>query len=1604
MKKVNLISLVSKSLAETFTIRFKNQDLDLLASGRNSVTFTLLFLMSIVGQWFSTPAVYAAEGVCGSCSYQVSVTGDFAHYKADESVSIKDGSGDVSAFYEEIYGQEFSVSVMHLPVDTYTIIIGETELFVRSPGERVFSVTCGDVTLAENFDIYSVAGGMGKICYITGQVEHTGDELRGPVQVVFKAIQENAKFNTFEIKNSTGESVLKFKASDIADPFFGDAVRIPDINEPAIWRDPDKPLHERINDLIRRMSLAEKVAQIQNDAPAIERLKLPAYNYWNEALHGVANNGIATVFPEPVGMASTWNPELLHREGTVIGIEGRAKFNDYASRNNGNSKWWTGLTYWTPNINIFRDPRWGRGQETYGEDPFLTGELAVGFIKGLQGDHPDYMLAMACTKHYAVHSGPEQERHRFNAEPPERDFYETYLPQFERAIIGGGVAGVMTAYNAVYGVPCSASKLLLQDLLRGKWGFEGYVVSDCGAIGDMSNRRGHAYVDTAEKAAALGVKSGVNLCCGSEYNALVKAVQQGLLGEKEIDEALYCTLWTRFRLGLFDPPEKVPFNKYSIRDNDTPEHAKVALEVARQSLVLLKNDGILPLDRSRYKRIAVIGPNGNSKSMLEGNYHGSASHPISILDGIKQLAGDGIEITYAIGSPVTTKPGTAAWSRQDNETDRPVSKLKTEALEHAANADLIIYVGGITPAQEGEGFDRDSIELPEVQSQLLRALYAAGKPIVMVNCSGSAIALTWEDEHLPAILQAWYPGQNGGQAVAEVLFGEINPSGRLPITFYRATSDLPDFRNYSMENRTYKYFQGKPLYAFGHGLSYTTFEYKGGKLASEKIPANGIAKLSFTIENTGRFDGDDVAQVYFRHVNPSVPQPKLALCGFARVHVKKGQSKQVTVEVPAEQMRYWDTQKKQYVVEPGNYEILVGAASDDIRLELPLKIVSAGGMASAAENSQTETILLSALDVSRVEQSWGQARSNRSVDNRHLQIAGQQFQNGIGTHANSEIPLLLDGKGVELSGLAGLDDETHGRGSVVFKITADGKEVWSSGLMKPGDAAKGFSIDVRGVKTLSLLALDAGDGYDWDHADWVDLKMTLIHNAKPKLDIPPIEDAVILTPKPASTPRINGAKVFGVRPGSPFLFRIAAAGDRPMMFSADGLPSGLSLDSKTGQITGTLKKPGKYKVMLHAKNALGRADQEFGIVCGSNIGLTPAMGWNSWNCFAASVTAEKIKAAADAMVESGLINHGWTYINIDDFWQVHRDSDDPTLQGPKRDSEGRILPNPRFPDMKGLVDYVHSKGLKIGIYSGPGPWTCGGCVGSFDHELQDAQQYAEWGFDYLKYDWCSYNPAFEAYRGVEDWDPSSVPNITYTGGDDLTKAKIPFERMYEALSEQPRDIIYGLCQYGMGNVWEWGAQVGGNSWRTTQDINDSWGSMSGIGFRQAGLEKYAGPGHFNDPDMLVIGKVGWGPQLRDSRLSPNEQYTHISLWCLLSAPLLIGCDMTQLDDFTLNLLTNDEVLEVNQDPLGRQAGRISQNGKLEVWAKDMQDGSKAVGLFNRGLREQTVTVNWSDLGISGEQTVRDLWRQKDLGSFKDQFQADVGRHGVVLVKIAPVKK
>ncbi|MEI8291309.1 MAG: putative Ig domain-containing protein [Verrucomicrobiota bacterium] len=501
----------------------------------------------------------------------------------------------------------------------------------------------------------------------------------------------------------------------------------------------------------------------------------------------------------------------------------------------------------------------------------------------------------------------------------------------------------------------------------------------------------------------------------------------------------------------------------------------------------------------------------------------------------------------------------------------------------------------------------------------------------------------------------------------------------------------------------------------------------------------------------------------------------------------------------------------------------------------------------------------------------------------------------------------------------------------------------------------------------------------------------------------------ILTPAAPATPRINGANVFGVRPGSPFLYTIAATGDRPMKFSAKNLPRGLKLDVKTGQITGTLKSKGEFIVTLGAKNSLGTAEKIFRVVCGDQIALTPPMGWNSWNCFAHAVSADRVKRAADAMVKSGLINHGWTYINVDDYWENHRSSKDPTLTGPFRDAKGLIVPNVRFPDMKGLADYVHGLGLKIGLYSSPGPWTCGGCAGSWQHEQQDAQTYAQWGFDYLKYDWCSYGDVVSGLvTNVMKVKSSGTPHKT---GDEAVH---PYQLMGKFLREQKRDIVFSLCQYGMDDVWKWGGSVNGNCWRTTGDIIDLWattdhkwqGSVTSIGFSQDAAAPFAKPGNWNDPDMLVVGEVGWG-KTHPSRLTPDEQYTHISLWCLLAAPLLIGCDMEKFDDFTLNLLSNDEVLAIDQDALGKEATCVINHGDVRIYEKELEDGGRAVGFFNLGATSVELKFNeFARLGLAGKQKARDLWRQKDVAAVdtaKDSLPLTIPAHGVVLYKLTAVR-
>lgn len=878
---------------------------------------------------FAGAAVLRADDeMCIRCESDITLSGDFAHYK---TCSLVAGAAlrDAPAFAEEIAGRKFSITVPNLPAGRYTIVVGEAESEAKAAGERRFDITCGRTVIARNVDIFARAHGANRFCTIQGTVDHPADSVAGPLVVTFTASKGLAKFNKFAIRDISQSDIVELSAPELADPFSVAAQRPPLVTGPALWRDPDQPLAARVRDLIRRLSLAEKVQQLRNTTPSIPRLGIPAYDYWSEGLHGVAMAGVATVFPQAIGMAATWDQPLLHAEGDVIATEARAKFNDYAAHHDGGSKAHYGLTFWSPNVNIFRDPRWGRGQETYGEDPFLTGQLAVAYIHGLQGDDPHYVKAFACAKHFAVHSGPEPLRHVFNAVPSEEDLYDTYLPQFEAAVREGHVGGVMGAYSSLYGVPDCASAFLLTKTLRDQWGFTGYVVSDCGAIRNIHTD--HKYVATAEEAAAAALKAGCDICCGGDYNALVRAVQHNLVTEADIDRALTDILTIRFRLGLFDPPERVPYSRIGIDQNDTPAHEALALKVAEESMVLLKNDGVLPLDRSRIHRIAVIGANADSVQVLVGNYRGTPARPVTILAGIKAVAGPGIAVDYVKGGPLALRA---------DGSNRPDAAETAAAVAAANAADVVIYVGGISSWFEGEetkeangyigfhGGDRTAIELPAVQTDLLKTLRATGKPVVFVNCSGSAMAMPWEAEHLAAIVQAWYPGEQGGRAVAEVLFGNVNPAGRLPVTFYRSTRDLPPFEDYAMANRTYRYFHGTPLYPFGYGLSYTQFQYRHARVAVSTERGRPELAVSVTVANTGARTGDEVVQVYAR---PPHARESESLCAFTRVHLAAGGSQVVRLTVPATALRRWDSAAHRYVIPNGQWSIRVGASAADIR-------------------------------------------------------------------------------------------------------------------------------------------------------------------------------------------------------------------------------------------------------------------------------------------------------------------------------------------------------------------------------------------------------------------------------------------------------------------------------------------------------------------------------------------------------------------------------------------------------------------------------------------------------------------------------------------------
>ena len=867
------------------------------------------------------------------------------------------------------------------------------------------------------------------------------------------------------------------------------------------WLDTRQTFEARAAALVAQMTLEEKAAQMQNDSPAIERLGLPAYDWWNEALHGVARAGGATVFPQAIGMAASFNVPLMDEIARTISDEARAKHHEFFR--NGQHGRYQGLTFWSPNINIFRDPRWGRGQETYGEDPYLTARMGVSFVRGLQGVAPDgsllpesqggrYRKLDATAKHFAVHSGPEADRHTFDVHPTPGDLWDTYLPAFEALVTEGQVKAVMGAYNRVYGESASGSKLLLRDILREQWGFKGYVMSDCWAIVDIWQN--HKIVATPEEAAALAVKNGTELNCGSTYaEHLPVAVRKGLISEAELDDALTRLMTTRMELGMFDPPAQVPWARTPYTVNQAPAHDALARRAAQESIVLLKNDGVLPLSK-QLRRLAVIGPTADDTMALLGNYYGTPADPVTVLRGIREALPE-TEVVYArgadlvegredpaatpliepqylrpeagsterglrgeyfnnkdlSGTPVLVRvdaqigfrwdrgsptdnlmargeagPDNAVpnedfsirWSgqllppvsgryrleagandgfrlyldgkrvldhwedaerlRADSVTldleggraydirleyyeaerdasvrlawDLPGAKPPfEEALAAANSADAVVFVGGLTGDVEGEemkvdypgfsGGDRTDIRLPATQQKLLEALHATGKPVVLVLTTGSALGIDWAKANLPGILVAWYPGQRGGNAVADVLFGDVNPAGRLPVTFYSADEPLPAFDDYAMANRTYRYFTGEPLYAFGHGLSYTRFDYGDVALDSPQVEAGGTVTATVTVRNSGARAGDEVVQLYLRPLDPVQPRALRELRGVQRVHLAPGESRELVFRFsPETDLRRYDAGAARYVVDPGQYQVEIGASSADLRTSASLHV------------------------------------------------------------------------------------------------------------------------------------------------------------------------------------------------------------------------------------------------------------------------------------------------------------------------------------------------------------------------------------------------------------------------------------------------------------------------------------------------------------------------------------------------------------------------------------------------------------------------------------------------------------------------------------------
>lgn len=678
---------------------------------------------------------------------------------------------------------------------------------------------------------------------------------------------------------------------------------------------------ERAEDLVKRLTVEEKVALMQNNSPAVERLGIKPYEWWNEALHGVARNGLATVYPQAIGMGASFNDSLIYRVFTSISDEARVKYRQ--ARETGNYKRYTGLTFWTPNINIFRDPRWGRGQETYGEDPYLTSRMGLSVVKGLQGpEDSKYDKTHACAKHYAVHSGPEWKRHSFNAENiSPRDLWETYLPAFQDLVTKGDVKEVMCAYNRFEGDPCCGSDRLLINILRNEWNYKGLVVSDCGAIDNFYYKGRHETHNSKTDASAAAVLSGTDLECGRSYAGLTDAVKGGLIKEADLDKSLLRLMKARFELGEMD--EATPWDQLPDSLLSCHLHQQLALQMAQESMTLLQNNhNILPLKKDM--KIALVGPNANDSVMQWANYNGFPAHTVTLLEGLRQYLPQE-KLIYI--PQEDTKKGKYPWVNYYPTHVRSV-------VDQAAKADVIIFASGISATLEGEeldvdeqgfkGGDRTSIELPDVQRQLIKALRATGKPIVLVNFSGSAMGLKTESQTCDAILQAWYPGQAGGTAIAKVLFGDYNPAGRLPVTFYESDKQLPDFEEYSMQNRTYRYLQDKPLFPFGHGLSYTTFSY--GHVSIE----DGEVKVEVT--NSGNCDGDEVAQLYIKYLDDP-DGPRKALRGFQRIHIKAGQTETVSFPLHPDTFAWWDKESNTLKPLSGKYMLFIGGTSDESLLK-----------------------------------------------------------------------------------------------------------------------------------------------------------------------------------------------------------------------------------------------------------------------------------------------------------------------------------------------------------------------------------------------------------------------------------------------------------------------------------------------------------------------------------------------------------------------------------------------------------------------------------------------------------------------------------------------